>query len=100
MTALGREAFVAVQKIRHEVADARDGQVSVTPWLTVRQAQALLRWIDKHQTARTSCACCGSSRTPNPSYPYDGLWWCSPDCATADCGHGTGANRAVREATS
>lgn len=48
VSALDRTAFVAVQKIRHEVLVARPDQVSVSPWLTVKQAAALLRWIDKH----------------------------------------------------
>jgi hypothetical protein len=53
MSALGREAFVAVQKIRHETAQAKPGNTKIAdPWITPRQAEALLRWIDKHQEPR------------------------------------------------
>jgi hypothetical protein len=51
MSTLSREVFVAVQKIRHEVAEAKPGQQTIGGYgfLTVKQAEALLRWIDKQQ---------------------------------------------------
>lgn len=50
-TRLPRDAFVAVQKIRHEVQTARPNQRTIGGYglLTVKQAEALLRWIDRTQ---------------------------------------------------
>lgn len=49
MSRLPTPAFMLVQKLRHEVLTAHPGQISVSPFITVKQAEALLRWIDKHQ---------------------------------------------------
>ena len=46
---LSGQAFVLVQKLRHEVLTARDDQRTIDPYITVKQARALLKWIDKHQ---------------------------------------------------